>query len=85
MKVWTVNRAQPTLGQKEHVGYFRSRKRAMDAALVTISNDHSDNQRWPELQRFWDVDVTIDELKRCVTWLTTDRGKLYIVASHDVK
>ena len=84
MKVWTVKRANPTLGQHEYVGYFRSYKRAMDAALVTISNDHSINQRWPEHQVFYDVDVTIDGLKRSVTWLTTDRGVLYIVCSYDV-
>ena len=89
MKVWEVERYNPSLGQRAVVGLFRSRKSALDTTLVVIQNDLSDNARWPELQQFHDTSVTV-EGSRDFLWIRatfTDNPyftKTYTISGREV-
>lgn len=74
MLAWKVTRNNPSLGQNELIGHFSSKHKALSLLLVVIQNDFSWNQRWPDLQDFMDVDISVEKVGKYVLWATAVSG-----------
>lgn len=72
-KVWIARRTTASIGQTEFIGYFGTRQKAVAAVLVTAQNDFSINQRWPELQEFDDISVSVESMGSNFKWITVIR------------
>jgi len=70
MYAWKVTRNDPSPTQTEIIGHFSGRRKALSWLLVAVQNDFSWNQRWPELQEFIDVDVSVEKCGKFVVWVT---------------
>jgi hypothetical protein len=68
MLAWKVVRNRRKLSEVDSLGNFSSRKKALAHLLVVIQNDFSINQRWPDLQQFYDVDVSVERMGKYTLW-----------------
>ena len=84
MLAWRVTRDHPTLGQTELVGHFSSKKKALSRLLVVIQNDFSINQRWPKLQHFYTVDVSVERLGKHMLWVTAQLDNTHKQAGYTI-